>query len=148
MSLAEVFLRIGSSLSAWLMAYAHCLWLAVLPQAICGGKAGDPWAATLGLALPTFVLAFVIPVGRRTPGIGHILRWFAAPLVLLIPLAARAVLSAFERSNLDGEPLCMQAGAAPGGAWEPFWAPVQLVVLCAIALAAMIGWRSPAKPAG
>jgi len=147
MRLAEVFLRIGSALSAWLMAYAHCLWLAVVPQAICGGSASDPWAATFGLALPAFLLAFVIPVGYRTPGVGNILRWFGAPLLLLIPLAARAVLSAFQRATLDGEPLCMQPGAGPGGGWEPFWAPVQLTVLGAIALAAMMGWRRPSKPA-
>lgn len=143
MRLAEVFLRIGSSLCGWLMAYAHCLWLAVLPQAICGGESGDPWAATLGLALPAVVLAFVIPVGRRTPGIGHILRWLAVPLVLLVPLAVRAVLPALERSTFEGAPLCLQAGDAPVPGWEPFWAPVQLVVLSAITLAAVMAWRLP-----
>lgn len=142
MRLAEVFLRIGSTLTGWLMAYAHCLWLAVLPQAPCGGEAGDPYAATLGLAIPAFALAFVIPVGRRTPGIGDLLRWFGAPLIVLIPLAARPVFGAMQRATFEGAPLCLHATSASVASWEPLWAPVQLVVLCVIAATAVISARS------
>ncbi len=142
MRLAEVFLRIGSALTGWLVAYAHCLWLAVLPQAPCGGDAGNPYAATLGLALPAVALALLVPVGRRTPGVGDILRWFGLPLVVLLPLALRPVWSAFGRATLDGGPLCTQATAVTTAGWEPWWAPIQFAVLCVIAGAAVIAARS------
>ncbi len=141
MRLAEVFLRIGSTLTGWLMVYAHCLWLAVLPQAACGGESGDPYAATLGLAVPAAALAFLLPVGRSTPGIGDILRWFGLPLVVLLPLAARPVLDALGRATFEPLPLCAQSTLAPAG-WEPWWAPLQLVVLCVIAIAAVTAARS------
>ncbi len=145
MSLAEVLLRLGSSMTAWLVTYAHCLWLAVLPQAVCVGEGADPWAATLWLAGPTFALAWLIPAGRKTPGVGQILRWFALPLLVLVPLAARVALAAFERATLGGSPLCVAQTGVLAAGWEPFWAPVQLGVLGGIVIAAGMAWRSLAK---
>lgn len=145
MRLAEVFLRIGSTLTGWLMVYAHCLWLAVLPQAPCGAETGDPYAATLGLAIPAVGLAFLLPVGRRTPGIGDILRWFGLPLVILLPLAARAVWDAMGRATFESGSLCAQTTMAPAG-WEPWWAPLQLAVLGVIAGAAIFAARSLSDP--
>lgn len=145
MRFAELCLRLGCSLTGWLVAYAHCLWLAVLPQARCGGVADDPWRATLFLAVPTFVFALLIPAARPLPGVASVLRWLSLPLLVLVPLAARSVVPALQRASIDGAPLCaalVDPGAAPA-AWEGLWAPVQLLVLATIAAAGVFGWRSP-----
>ena len=121
-----------------------------LPSAACGGAGQDPWWATLFLAAPAFVFALLIPVGRSLPGVGHGLRWFSLPLILLVPLAARSIATGMRRASVEGLPLCAAsagAGLQPA-AWESFWAPIQLLVLAAIVAATWLSWRSLPTAAG
>jgi hypothetical protein len=132
-----MFLRLGCAVVAWLVLFAHCLWLAVLGSSVdCANGGAQPWLALLLWTPLTLLFVGLLPLGFGVPGIGRLLR---APAVLLIPLlalAGRATLSTMVTVNFGGEPIC--AGAA---GWQPFWAPVQIATLSLIAIVGVWVWR-------
>ena len=132
-----MFLRLGCAVVAWLVLFAHCLWLAVLGSSVdCAIAGAQPWLAVLLWTPVTLLFVGLLPLGFGVPGIGRLLR---APAVLLIPLVAlagRAALSTLVSVNFDRDPIC---GVAAG--WQPFWAPVQIVALSLIAIVGVWVWR-------
>ncbi len=50
MRFAEVFLRLGSALVAWMMMYAYFLWLAAVYVVACGADGDEMHRLLLGLA--------------------------------------------------------------------------------------------------
>jgi len=140
-SFAELCLRLGLVLVAWLLVLAHCLWLAVLPRVDCAANGTLPWLLTLGAAPLVMASAWVLPSGRRVPGVGHLLRLFALPLPLLLPLAAWATAEGLSAVTLGGGGFC--AGVGRSG-WEAWWAPVQATALAVVVWGAARSWMRSA----
>jgi hypothetical protein len=133
MGAAELMLRLGCSLVAWLVLFAHCMWLAALA---CGDGGATPWLALLLWTPVTLVFALLLNVGFAVPGIGRALRLPALLLIPLLPLAARVVLTTLAATTLHGESICASAVF-----WTKVWAPAQLVMLIMIGVVAIRAWR-------
>ncbi|MCR9276467.1 MAG: hypothetical protein NXH85_00740 [Pseudomonadaceae bacterium] len=138
-SLPDMLLRVGSTLVAWMVIYAHLLWLAILPEAGCSD--GDElWRLLLGFAPIAAAFSLLLRAVHVLPGIYAITRFMAIPAGLLILLAIQPVIAALNAATLASEPLC------PGlthAAWQPYWAPVQIATLLIIAVQSLRAWRLP-----
>jgi len=135
MSVAELLLRLGCSLVAWLVLYAHCLWLAAL-HAIGCGSGTVPWRVLLWWTPVVVAFLLSLRLGFAVPGVGRALR---VPGVLLIPLlllAARVVIEQLVAVNVGGAPLCGSASI-----WTVVWAPVQFATLLVIGVVVIRTWR-------
>jgi hypothetical protein len=141
MQFAEVFLRLGSSLVSWMILYAHFLWLAALYAIGCGPDGDEMHRLLLGLAPFTCGFAFLLRATRPFAEVHSILRWLGAPLLLLLPFAARSVWHVFQSVNIDSSAIC--ASGAPV-TWQQLWAPVQLVTLLFASYMIVRVWRSVA----
>jgi hypothetical protein len=139
MRLSEVFLRLASALVAWMLIYAYVIWLAALHAIGCGPDGDEIFRLLLGMAPLALGSAMLLRVTRSFPEIHSILRWLALPLLVFLPFVLRNVWTIVQTVNIDRGPLCGQATA---GGWQPYWAPVQLIVIgfCAWMIASM--WRS------
>ncbi len=130
MQFAEVFLRLGSSLVAWMVLYAYVLWLAALNNLGCGPDADEMHRLLLGMALASVGFAFLLAVSRPMLEVHNILRWFGIPLLLLIPFVLMSIWAVYERANLHSLSICSNMAAAT---WERAWAPAQLISVAIIA---------------
>ena len=141
MRFAEVFLRMGSSLVAWMMLYAYVVWLAALHAIGCGPDGDELHRLLLGLALLAVGFSFVLRVTDPFAEIQNILRWLGAPLLLLLPFALRSIWSIFNTVNLGSSAIC--ANEPPAG-WQLLWAPLQVLALLIVAYGLIRVWRSVA----
>ena len=141
MRFAEVFLRLGASLVAWMMLYTHFLWLAALYAIGCGPDGDEMHRLLLGLAPFTCAFALLLRVTRPFAEIHGILRWLGAPLLLLLPFAVRSTWQVFESVSIESSAIC--ASGAPA-AWQQLWAPVQLITLSFVSYMVVRVWRSVA----
>jgi len=139
MTIAEMLLRLGCSLVAWMVVYAHCLWLATLRIVGCGPDGDAFWWLLLWSAPLAAGFALLVPGSARLPDLHHILRWGVVPLVVLIPLALIPVWSTFATVNLAGAGICEPV---PGATWQRVWAPVQLTAIGVIIASALRAWRA------
>ena len=130
MRFAEVFLRLGSALVAWMMLFAYTLWLAAAHVVDCGPDGDEMYRLLLGLAPFTIAFAFLVRVTRPFDEIHRMLRWLGVPLSLLLILDARTVWGAASRVYVDATGLC---GDGLGGQWEQAWVPVQVVTMLVVA---------------
>jgi len=138
-SIVEILLRLGSSLVAWMMIYTHTVWLATLRVIDCEATPSDEfWRLLLALAPLAAGLSFLLKSMDVVPDIARILRWFGAPMVILIPLATLPVFEALRNSTLNSSPIC----GTDGSAWHAWWAPVQLITLLILALNIFRAWSS------
>lgn len=147
-SAAELFLKGGSSLVGWIIAYVHLLMVAVVRVAQCGEGTSDPWFATLLTAVIAVPAIFMIPMGLfMRPG----LRWLALPLVVLALLALVAVLPYIEGTTMAGAAPCGVSGGGTGyvqaTGWQRAWAPLQLILIAALGFSASLFWRRTSAPA-
>jgi hypothetical protein len=131
MRFAEVFLRLGSALVAWMILYAYALWLAVLRVIGCGPDGDEMARVLLGMAPLAVAASFVLRTTRSFIDIHRMLRWLGLPLGLLLLLSLRSVWGIFNRVHLDGLAICSAGSTA---IWEQAWVPVQAVALAAIAI--------------
>jgi ABC-type molybdate transport system permease subunit len=76
---SEVFLRLGVALVAWMMLYAHVVWLAALHAMGCGPDGDELHRLLLGLAPLTCGFALLLHMTRPFADIHRILRWLGAP---------------------------------------------------------------------
>lgn len=129
MQFAEVFLRLGSGLVAWMMLYAHLLWLAALHAMGCGPDGDEMHNLLLVLAPITIGTAFVIRATRPLHDIHGILRWLGIPLFLLMPFALRSTWDVFVRVNQESLAIC---GPGTPGGWQPYWAGLQVLTLTVV----------------
>ncbi len=138
-TLPDMLLRVGSTLVAWMVIYAHLLWLAILPQAGCAD--GDElWRLLLGFAPFVICFSLLLRAVHVLPGIYGITRYMALPAALLMLLAAKPVFTALTQTTLGSAPLCPDTTMA---GWQPYWAPVQVAALLCIAIQAFRAWRMP-----
>ena len=136
MGLAELLLRLGCSLTGWLVLFTHALWLAVLGTVGCGSDGAQPWLALLWWSPLTLLFAALLPAGFSVPGIAGALR---LPLMGLLPLLAYAAytpLRVFDSVNVAGRPLCDATAS-----WTIAWAPLQLGVIIVVAATTIALWR-------
>ena len=137
MSVPEVLLRLGCVLVAWMVVYTHCIWLATLGRIGCGPDGDEMWRLLLGFAPITIGFTLLLSAMRRLPEIARILRWAALPLLVLVPVAALPVISAFKSTTFGGMPICHNIAA-----WHAWWAPGQFITLVIISVAAIRAWRT------
>jgi len=138
MRLAEVVLRVGASLGAWMIFIGFALTLAALPHADCDPASDTLWRGTLAFGLSSALgLAFA---GSGLPW-RRSLRWVAALAIALAVLALLAIAPALLHTLVWGDALCsslsstgataaVRAGAS-AGTLERIWTPVQACVLTA-----------------
>lgn len=134
MRFAEVFLRLGTALVAWMMLFTHFLWLAAVHVIGCGPDGDELQRVLLLLAPVTCVFAFLVGVTRPFDEIHKILGWFRWPLAILVALALRSIWGTARRVNLDGVALC---GPGTPSAWEQYWSAAQLAVCVLVAIVVM-----------
>lgn len=137
MTVAEILLRIGCTIVAWLVIYTHCLWLAVVKQVGCESDGDALWRLLLGLIPVTFAFGLLIGAANKVGSVQPMLRLGAAPLVLLVPLAIFAVWSTFEASTLGNDPIC----GIPDVTWHRWWGPAQFLIVLYISIMAYRNWR-------
>jgi len=135
--MAEVLLRLGCSLVAWMVVYTHCIWLATLRLVDCGVAGDELWRVLLGFAPVAVGFAFLLPAVHPIAEVARILRWLAVPLLLLIPLAALPVVAALRVPGTRVEGFC---GESPAG-WHDWWGPVQIVTLTLVGWLALRVWK-------
>ena len=139
MSFAEILLRLGCLLVGWILLGVHGLVLSVIPSLECASS-GDGWLAALVLGVPAAGVPLLFRYGSGLRDMAATVRWLALPYAGLLVLAARPVFDAFSGTTLAGGPLC---AAAPGemllgaGWLARAWAPLQLLLLAALAWAAL-----------
>lgn len=136
MGVAELLLRLGCALVAWLVMLAHCVWLAALGAVDCGSAGSQPWLMLLAFTPVTLGFALLLQVGFAVPGIGSVLRLPAVALAPLLVLAARGAYVTFAAVNLRGEPLCESVAL-----WTRWWAPLMFAALLVVAIALVGAWR-------
>lgn len=124
MSFAEVFLRLGSTLVAWMVIYAYFLWVAVLRQVGCEANGDEIYRLLLAMAPITVAFSYLLCATRPLTDVHRILRWLCAPLVLLIPYAMSSVWPIFLRVTVAGEGFCALNIRSE---WQAWWAPIQMV---------------------
>ena len=134
MRFAEVFLRLGSALVAWMVQYAFFLWLAAAYVVGCGPDGDEMYRLLLGMAPFAAASAFALDVTRPFGDTHNMLRWLALPLILLLPLCLRTVWSVLRAVHVDGTGLCVDGEPAT---WQLLWAPVQLAALGVITVLLM-----------
>ena len=137
MRFAEVFLRLGTSLVAWMMLYAHILWLAATNAIGCGPDADEMQRLLLGLAPLTCGFAFLLRMTRPFNEIHGMLRWLGAPLALLLPFALFSIWVVFEDVNLDSSSICSSDVPA---SWQQLWAPIQVITVCLVTYLVIQVW--------
>ena len=139
MNVAEVLLRLGCAMVAWMVTFTQLIWLATLRVTGCAADGDQLWRLLLGFAVISIGFSFLLLVSRPLKEVHGILRWFVVPAALLLPLALPPVLSALSSATLGSTGICSEV-AKP---WHPYWAPVQLAALAAIA---WNGWRTFRNP--
>ena len=124
---------------AWMMLYAHVLWLAALYAIGCGPDGNEIHRLLLGLVPVTVGFAFLLRVTRPFAEIHSILRWLAIPLLLLLPFALRSLWQILQSVNVDASAIC-ESGAPE--TWQTLWAPIQLLTLLLVSYMVAKVWRS------
>jgi hypothetical protein len=135
MPAAELLLRLGCSLTAWLVLFAHTLWLAALGAVGCTSDGAQPWLALLWWTPITLLFAALLRVGLTVPGIAGALRLPTLALLPLLAYAARTPLAVLDAVNVRGQPLCDATGA-----WIRIWSPLQLLLVVGIASVVIALW--------
>ena len=140
MRFAEVFLRLGSALVAWMVIYAHVLWLAVLFRLACGPDGDEMHKLLLGLAPITIGMSFVLRATRPFSEIHSMLRWLGVPLALLLPFIVRSIWQATDAVIINESAFCADV---PPSIWQIAWAPAQIVTVAVVLLMVLRMWRRP-----
>jgi len=140
-----MFLRLGCALVAWMMLYAHFLWLAALHALGCGPDGDEMHRVLLGLAPITCGFAFALRLTRPFKDIHRIFRWLGVPVALLLPFALRSIWGVFKQVNLESLAICSSTAAT---GWQPLWPAIQLITVLLVAYMVFKVWRSVMIDAG
>ena len=143
MRFAEVFLRLGTALVAWMMLVTYFVWLAVMQVVGCGPDGDEMHRLLLGLAPFTCVFAALTRVTIKFPDIHALLRWLTVPLVVLTPFCLRTLWGVFETINRLGQAAC---GVGQPPAWQSAWVPLQMLTLAVVLWVLVKGWRASERP--
>ncbi len=142
MRFAEVFLRLGSALVAWMMLYAYVVWLAAVYVIACGPDGDEMHRLLLGMAPFACCFALLLKVTRPFEEIHSMLRWLGIPLLLLLPFAVRSVWDIFQTVNLTATAICSPETPST---WQLLWAPLQTIALLFVIYMIVGVWRSVAE---
>ena len=142
MRFAEVFLRLGTALVAWMMLFTHVVWLAVLSKTGCGPDGDELHRLLLGLAPFTCAFAYLLRVTRPFAEIHSMLRWLGVPLGFLVLLALRTAWGVAHRVNVEGLAIC---GPGAPAAWQQAWAAAQALTLLVVATLAVREMKRPVQ---
>jgi hypothetical protein len=141
MRFSEVFLRLGCALVAWMVLYAHFVWLAALGNIGCGPDGDELHRVLLGLAPVTIGCAFLLRTTRPFEEIHRILRWLALPLAALMFAGAYQVSLISRSVFVTGLGICSTTDAA---AWHQIWGPAQLLTVVVSVVMIVRVWRRSA----
>jgi len=139
MRLSEVFLRIGSTLAAWMVIYAYFIWLAVVPRVDCNVNGDEIYRLLLGMTPFAVGASFLLGASRPFADIHRMLRWLGLPIAGFLLLAAPVIWQTFVAVNLEGGAMCSDGLKS---AWQLYWAPVQFLVACTCIWNILTVWRS------
>ncbi len=139
MRFAEVFLRLGCSLVAWMFVYTYAIWLAALHAMGCGPDGDEMHRVLLGVGIIAAAMAFALRLTRPFADIHRMLSRLAVPLALLAPFALGNVWSVFRQANLGGSSTCAQTAAS---AFDLIWAPAQFIVVSTLVTVLVTEWRA------
>jgi hypothetical protein len=139
-SFAELFLRLGTALLAWMVLIAYFLWLAAVRVSGCSADDDALWRLLLAFAPLALLAALLVWLTRPLDEVHRILRWGWVPVALLVPLALASVWPTLERAALAGLEICGD-GTAP--VWQVWWAPAQLTVMVVVGVLLRRAWRRP-----
>lgn len=143
MSFAELVLRLGVTFVSWMMIYMHFIMLLSVGAAPCNGADVAAWKVSLFTALLALGAAFSVTYSHAIPGMARTFRYFALPLLILLPWAAWLTLPYLSGTTFGTLDVCAVTigaeSAQPIPGWQRAWAPVQLAVLGALAVG---GWRA------
>lgn len=145
MRFAEVFLRLGCALVAWMVLYTHVVWLAASRAIGCGPDGDAMYELLLGSAAFAWAFSFLLRSTRPLTEVHGILRWLAAPLAALFPFAAYGIWNVITVVNLHGLPLCSMS-APP--LWQRWWAAIETLALVLIAWRVVREWRAAGAQGG
>jgi hypothetical protein len=130
MRFAEVFLRLGSALVAWMMLYAYVLWLAALFSIGCGPDGDDLHRLLLGMAPIAISASLLLRVTGPYAEIHGMLSWLGVPLLILLLFALRSVWSVAQSVFLEAKSICTEL---PPELWQQAWAPLQVCTVLFLA---------------
>lgn len=139
MRFAEVFLRLGCSLVAWMFVYTYAIWLAALHAMGCGPDGDEMHRVLLGVGIIASAMAFALRLTGPFADIHRMLSRLAVPLALLAPFALKNVWTVFREANLDGLAICAQTAAST---FDIIWAPAQFFVVSVLATVLIMVWRA------
>jgi hypothetical protein len=139
MRFSEVFLRLGCALVAWMVLYAHFVWLAALGSIGCGPD-GDELHRVLMFFVPiTIGFAFLIPMTRPLEEVHRILRWLGLPLAALMVAGTYQVFVISGPVYAAGQGICSTGNAA---GWHQVWGAAQMLAIVVCAAMVARAWRS------
>jgi hypothetical protein len=141
MRFSEVFLRLGCALVAWMVLYAHFVWLAVLGNIGCGPDGDELHRVLLGLAPVTIGCAFLLRMTRPLEEIHRILRWLGLPLAAFMLAGAYHVFLISRSVYVTGLGICSTGN---GAAWHQFWGVAQSLAVVVSAVMIIRVWRDVA----
>jgi hypothetical protein len=142
MRFAEVFLRLGCALVAWMVTFAYVVWLAALHAMRCGPEGDEVHRLLLAMAFVAALMAPLLRATRPFAEIHRMLSWLALPLALLSTLALRNIWNAFSTTYIEHSALC---AAEEPPLWQLAWAPSQMTALVVIAGFIIVSWHEARK---
>ncbi|MEM7220544.1 MAG: hypothetical protein AAF515_19440 [Pseudomonadota bacterium] len=145
--MADIFLRLGVTLVAFMVIIGHLLWLSILPQIDCSADGSELWRALFWMAPLTLTFALLLLVSRKLPSIVQSIKFACVPVALLLPLALYGILPTLSASSIGGQPICAEVAGYTSLLWERSWAPAQLFLVFVIAVQVWRYWRMAAKQA-
>ena len=138
MRFSEVFLRLGCALVAWMMLYAHFVWLAALGSVGCGPDGDELHRVLLAFVPFSIGFAFLLRVTEPMEEVHRTLRWLALPLAPLMLVGAYLVLVTWRSVLVHGQGICSDDAAA---GWQQLWGPAQLLAIVVCAVMLIRTWR-------
>jgi len=126
MRFSEIFLRLGCALVAWMMLYAHFVWLSALGSIDCGPDGDELHRLLLGFVPATIGFAFMLGLTRPLMEVHRILRWLGLPLAALATAGAYQAVLVMRAVHSTGLGVCSADSAVT---WHQIWGPAQLLAI-------------------
>lgn len=142
MRFSEVFLRLGCALVAWMVLYAHFIWLAALRGIGCGPDGDALHKVLLGLVPVTIGFACLLRTTKPLEEVHRILRWLGLPLAALMLVGTWHALVVTRGVYATGQAICSSGFAT---AWHQLWGPAQLLATIVAAVMIVRLWRETAN---
>lgn len=146
LAFANVFLRLGCTLVAFMVLFGHLLWISILPKIDCATDGHALWFALFWMSIPTLIFTALLLASKPLTAVTSGLKWLCIPVILLLPLALLGVWPTLQDTTFGGAPICEHpANFNSSMTWQVWWAPLQFVVLTAICIQTVRYWRMAAE---